>query len=154
MNVEVKGIEEIEMNIEKIAQKMEPDVVESILLKQAKLVQQQIIINAPVETGRLKNSITANILRRKSGSKYAPGLVAVNRNPKTGAPHADIVEFGHIIRSGKKGTPGRKTLYSKITMSHYVQPHPFFRPAWDSMKDQVRTSIEEEIKSNIEETPG
>jgi HK97 gp10 family phage protein len=153
MNIEVKGIEEIEMNIEKIAQKMDPDVVEQILLRQADMLKDAIVSVAPQgETGNLKKGIVSKVLARRGliEKKYAPAMVGINYRI---APHAHLVEFGHQIRQRRKGTPGSKALYSKITMSTYVQPHPFFRPVWDLMKDSVRDNIEQEIKSNIEGAP-
>ena len=140
MNVEIKGIEEIEMNIEKIAQKMEPDVVEGILLKQADRVRDVAISNAPQgETGNLKAGIISKVIERR-GNKYAPAITAINFKR---APHAHLVEFGHIIKFSKRGRP-----------HGVVPPHPFFRPAWDASKEFVRESIEQEIKASIEEAPG
>ena len=139
MNVEVTGMEKIEENIGKIAQKMEPDVVEGVLLTHANILQQAVITNAPLgPTGNLKRGIVSKVMQRR-GNKYAPALVAIDYRI---APHAHLVEFGHIIERTRRGKS-----------FGIVPPHPFFRPAWDSQRESMKVAIEEEIKSNIEGAP-
>ena len=139
MNVEVTGLEKIEENIEKIAQQMEPEIVESILLSKADMIKERASSAAPQgETGNLKRGIVAKVLQRR-GDKYAPAMAGIDYRI---APHAHLVEFGHAIRFSRKGrTFG------------FVPPHPFFRPAFDSLQDQIKNEIAEEIKANIEGAP-
>jgi HK97 gp10 family phage protein len=136
---EVQGLEQIEENIEKIAQQMEPDVVENILLSKAEMIRERASTAAPQdETGNLKRGIVAKVLQRR-GDKYAPAMAGINYGI---APHAHLVEFGHAIRFSRKGKS-----------FGFVPPHPFFRPVFDSEKDVIKLEIAEEIKANIEGAP-
>jgi len=143
--VEVTGEEMIRDNIAKIAQQMEPDVVEGILLTQSDMVKERIVTNAPQgPTGNLKRGIVSKILVRKSENKYAPAFVGINYGI---APHAHLVEKGHILWRGGKRARGEGYQIG------VVEAHEFFFPAWHSSQDEVRENIEQAIKESIEGAP-
>ncbi len=99
-----------------------------ILLKAARKVQKRIKEKAPLgPTGKLKKSTYAKALPpTMTGSAVAFAGVRAKA-----APHAHLVEYGH-------GGP------------HPAPPHPFIRPAWDGIKDEIRQDLAKEFGQNVE----
>jgi len=99
-----------------------------ILLKAARKVQKRIKEKAPLgPTGNLKKSTYAKALP-PTVTQRAVAFAGVRARK---APHAHLVEYGH-------GGP------------HPAPPHPFIRPAWDSIKDEIQRDISCDFKNNVE----
>src|SRR3989304_1051326 len=101
VEIQIEGFEKVGDNIEKVIQKLAPEQLESVLLQGANVIGQAAINLAPLgPTGNLKRSIVAKLLRRNSPGEPAPAITAVDYRI---APHAHLVEFGHLTRTGKTG---------------------------------------------------
>lgn len=71
------------------------------------------------KTGRLRRSI------KKEPSKYENGGYIVSAR----APHAHLVEFGHLkVVKSKSGL---------VRVTGHVPPHPFLRPALDAARAKL-----------------
>jgi len=98
------------------------------LLAAARKVRKRIKQKAPRgPTGNLKKAAYAKAL---PATMTRPTVAFAGIRARK-APHAHLVEFGH-------GGP------------HPAPPHPFLRPAWDSIKDEIRRDIAIAFKRNIE----
>ncbi len=131
-SVYLKGIEDLEKNTNKIIKNLSAAKTE-LLLSQAKLVKARIKEKAPLgpptdkKPGSLKAATYAAVLPETTTSVT---VAFAGIRPRK-APHAHLVEFGH---GGPKPAP----------------PHPFVRPAWDEMKDQVNANIARGLGKTIE----
>lgn len=103
------------------------------LLKAARKVRKRIRQKAPrgpkakPAKKRLKNAAYAKVL---PATMTRPAVAFAGVRPRR-APHAHLVEYGH-------GGP------------HPAPPHPFMRPAWDSIKDEVKRDINGDVKQTVE----
>ena len=150
MEFELKGVEDVQENIQSVIDSLSPEQIEEVLLSGADTVAGSIRSYAPiakkghykiggknstflagvrvyVPPGNLKRSIVSKTLQRK-GNKAAPAIAAVDYRI---APHAHLVEYGTVRAA----------------------PHPFFRPGYDAVKDGVAADITEQFKTIIEEAP-
>ena len=126
MKVTLKGLDILERNMDKLIK----DVTygrTKVILTGARKVRKRIKQNAPVgPTGNLKKAVYAKALPETSKS-VAVAFAGIR--PRK-APHASLVEYGH-------GGP------------HPAPPHPFFRPAVDSVKDEVKKDIADGLKKLV-----
>jgi HK97 gp10 family phage protein len=132
------------------------DAAEKALLQGMKRVQADAKRLAPVDTGQLRNSITASVERAPDGDIV--GTVGTN------AAHAAANEFG----SGPVGEaspkilpPGmkinyRKTgwVYKNLKTGNYVYTRgqaarPFLYPAFKQNQDQIRENVAKAIRAAV-----
>jgi HK97 gp10 family phage protein len=100
----------------------------AILLTAARKVQARIKEKAPLgPTGNLKKSTYATAYPPTTSSS---AVAFAGIRPRK-APHAHLVEYGH-------GGP------------HPAPPHPFVRPAWDGVKEEVKNDIAMGLGKTIE----
>jgi HK97 gp10 family phage protein len=131
-SIYLKGIDQLERSTNKLLKEVTAGRTK-ILLDQAKLVKNRIREKAPLgpptdtRPGSLKAAAYATAMPEKIDS---PAAAFAGIRPRK-APHAHLVEFGH-------GGP------------HPAPPHPFVRPAWDEMKDEVKANIKSGLKKLIE----
>ena len=126
-SIYLKGIDQLERNANKIIKAVDKEKT-ALLRKQAQLVRNRIREKAPRgPTGNLKAAAYASVLPPRVGQ---PAVAFAGIRPRK-APHAHLVEYGH-------GGP------------HPAPAHPFVRPAWDEMKDEVRRNIQEGLKKLVE----
>jgi len=126
--VKLVGMRELQEQLTELIKAVHPDKVEPILFEGAQTVAEAARAKAPLgPTGRLKRACIAKKMPRR-GSNPAVSIAAVNYKV---APHMHLVEFGH---GGPRPAP----------------PHPFFRPAWDATKRQVKTKIVEDLRELVQ----
>lgn len=123
----LKGIDQFERQANKLIKEVNEGKTK-ILYDQAKLVRNRIKQKAPRgPTGNLKKAAYAAV---KPPSLSGTAVAFAGIRPRK-APHAHLVEYGH-------GGP------------HPAPPHPFFRPAWDGCKDDVKRNIAAGLGKTIE----
>lgn len=123
----LKGLDKLEVQANKLIQEVGKAKAD-LLLKQARLVRDRVKAKAPKgATGNLKRAAYATVIK---ASLDAPVVAFAGIRPRR-APHAHLVEYGH-------GGP------------HPAPPHPFFRPAWDEVQDQVLANIKNGVKKAVE----
>lgn len=121
--VKIEGSEELNSKFEKIVEAMGYDKVEDILYKKAEIVRDTIRDKAPLgPTGNLRRSAMA---KRMPPGRVPIVIAGIDRRI---APHAHLLEFGTVKMSAK----------------------PFFRPAWDSVKDKINRDLAKEFGKAIE----
>lgn len=121
--IEVDGLEEAIRKVQSIVSAVEAKDVEKVLLEGAKIVQGEAKRRAPYRTGKLRRSIKAKIGKRRS-KMVAGAFAAVDFKV---APHAYLVEYG----------------------TSRMRARPYFRPAWEATKDEVRRVVEEGLRKLI-----
>ncbi len=139
-NVQMSGMAELAESLKQFPVKLEVQVMASALRGGAKVVQQQAVANAPVDSGDLRDSI--KIKRRTNKRTGYLNLQVVAGNKK--AWYAHIVEFGakaHVIRASKKKSMLISTILREIVHHPGVRPSGFMRRAFD----QTATSAVEEV---------
>jgi HK97 gp10 family phage protein len=131
------------------------DNLEEITLEVAEIIRQAVVKRTPVRTGRLKRSISKEVLERKKGH------VVVGVGPKPGAQvdsfYALFLEFGtqsyEITTTGRSG--GAKAL--KIDENTYrssarvpgITARPFMRPAFDENIDRAIAEAAQAFKQKM-----
>lgn len=118
------------------------DALEKGVTKGSVIVETDATMNAPVDSGQLKQSITHHV--NASGDKIE-GIVGTN------AEHAIFTEFGTGIYAENGG--GRKTpwVYKKEGTGEWFttsgqEPQPYLRPAFKNNKQSVEDVIKDELK--------
>lgn len=128
----LKGIEQLERQANKLIKEVN-EGKQKILFDQAKIVRDRIREKAPIgpptdkKPGSLKAAAYASSL---PASLNGPAVAFAGIRPRK-APHGHLVEFGH-------GGP------------HPAPAHPFVRPAWDGIKDEVKRNIEAGLGRTVE----
>jgi len=122
--VTIEGVEELEVNLKKMAASLEYKNMGPVYLEGAELVRDTIQQKAPLgPTGNLKRSPIAKLMPFKG--TYVTAIAGIDRKI---APHAHLLEFGTVKMS----------------------PHPFLRPAWDETRPQVLEMIKRGAKDKVE----
>jgi len=124
VQIYLKGLDELERQANKFIKEVNEEKTK-LLLAQAKIVRDRIKARAPLgPTGKLKKSPYAVAM---PASLSGPAVAFAGIRPRK-APHAHLVEFG----------------------TSRAPAHPFFRPAWDSCREEVKRNIEFGLKKKIE----
>ena len=138
ISIGIEGVEELELQMQRLIGAISADKAEPILLDAAKVIANDARRRAPKgKTGNLRKGIVAKKTKRRGGMTAALGLSAGEAAPAITAidfrkaPHAHLVEYGH-------GGP------------HPAPAHPFFRPAWDANREKVTRQIIEDINNLID----
>lgn len=122
--VQVEGLDEAVRRVQSLMYALEAKEVEKVLEKGMREVRDEAKRRVPVRTGLLKSAIKARIGKRR-GRFVANAFAAVDYKK---APHAYLVEYG----------------------TRHSQAKPYFRPAWDAKKDEVKKQIEEDLRKLLE----
>jgi HK97 gp10 family phage protein len=127
MEYELTGFEDLEANVTKLIAALDKTEVAKILETPAKMLEDDIRARAPQgPTGNLKRSIMSKVY-----DDYAAAVAIIGINYGV-AHHAHLVEFGH-------GGP------------HPAPAHPFFRPAWDSNKNQILQDVKQGLIDAVDQ---
>ncbi len=127
--LEVHNVPRVENALGEVKREIESD---KLITKAALIVERQAKQNASgrpgphVQTGRLRSSITTNIL--------SPVQAVVGPN----VHYAPYVEFGHIQHPGQFVPPLRKRL-----VANFAPAYPFMSPVPDQVKGQIDGAIVE-----------
>lgn len=124
MWIQVDGLDEAVRRVQSITSSLEAREVEKVLSKGMRVIRDEAKQRVPVRTGLLKSAIKARIGKRKG--KYVAGAFSAVDFKR--APHAYLVEYG----------------------TRHSRAKPYFRPAWDTKKDEVKKQIEDDLRALIE----
>jgi len=128
-SIGLEGVPELIAKFKDLDRLIDDKNVEDGLLKAAKIIQASAKAKAPVKTGNLRRGIVA----KKFGKKRLRQPAVFCGIDYRIAPHAHLVEYGHIAANGK-----------------HVGARPFFRRAVDESRGQVMTLIARVVKEAIE----
>lgn len=116
----------------------------------------------PVRTGTARKSIRI-VTRTYKDNKVTVGLVGPSRDVVGTDPHgrpirptkyAHLIEFGHVITPTKRSRNGGKVAQYQAKHGRYgkrTRPYPFIGPAFETLKDQVLPSLNEDLRNRVEE---
>jgi len=134
-DIEIKGMDELQRNIDRLSKRLSYQAVGNILFEGAKTVVSVAKTKVRVLKGTLRSAIIAKLLPQGGG--YAPTAIAAVDRAK--APHGQLIEYGSGPRYHKSGKyVGR------------VKAKPFMRPAWDETKFAVLNKILSDLKKLVE----
>lgn len=131
INVEVQ---EIITKLNKMAKDYGVEINNKTILKRAgKVTLQKLKSNAPVLTGNLRDAMAfLNFRKDKQGVYVGPRYHTTTNSEGEArnaiAPHAHLVEFGFIDKSGKR-----------------VEGKPFIKQTYEQTKGQVLANLEKEV---------
>ena len=164
--------------LEQLPQVLQRHVVFGAVATGASVIRREVIARAPLHTGdvskghppagTLKRSIYQMRLRDDSTATSEVWMVAVRTGKKTRAGkggkrialpdayYARWVEYGHYTSAPKSagGTRAgrRKTVASGSALvpgAHWVMARPFFRPAFETKKDEAIKAMQDYINENL-----
>jgi len=131
IDVEIKGLKETQARMEKVVRDLQGEPFLMGMRKALLLVQRSAKLKAPVDTGRLRASITPEV--RQQGTET---LGVVGSNVKY-APFQELgtkphfVSARHIGKWAERHGLGNRGLFVKGTA------HPFLRPALEENEDKI-----------------
>ncbi len=129
MGMKITGTKEVILNLKDLDKDIIEDV-QSAINSGAKKVADRARANAPLgPTGNLKRAIKDKPMPIKLPQFPLVAIAVVDRNKKTGAPHAHLVEYG--------GRGGR------------MPAQPYLRPALDHSKSEIISGIDSALSKAV-----
>lgn len=160
VRAEIKGLAETKKKLEQVSEDLHGRPMVSVFQKATLLVSRDAKINAPVDTGKLRSSITTEVFTKQSlfGGNILTGVVGTNLT------YAPYMEFGTGVFAGKK--PHRpKAVYleqwarrhkagayqvaNAIAIRGGLKPRRYFQKAADKNRDKVREMIENAVSGIV-----
>ena len=134
VTVKIEGLSELKAAFEQLPKATGKSVMRKVLMGRAKSIATAAKALVAVESGELRDSITASTRlskhqRREAEETASYVEVYVGAGP---LPHAHLVEFGSVNN----------------------QPQPYLRPAWDSAKGALLDNFKEDLWSEMEKAVG
>lgn len=134
--VKVQGLREVQEKLGKLGPALGPATMTLALQDAAEPLVAAAKAKAPYDETRsrgkhLRDTIAAHarLSRSQRVMMPRPGFASVFVGPSSRAPHAHLVEFGHVMTVNRGPNKGR--------VIRQVPAYPFLRPAWDATRDQV-----------------
>jgi HK97 gp10 family phage protein len=151
MKIKVEGLKEIEAALKQLSKATAKNVMKRVLLKRAEPIVETARLKAPVRTGRLRESIVAQV--RKGGGA---GKAAFAQAMRGGATRAEAGRAARAANRAAGGTVevlvGPRVFYGSLVEfgTRHSPPAPFMRPAWDSAKGDLLEGIKDDLWKEIE----
>ena len=140
-SIEIKGLDKL---INKLKNVADDNLIDKGILRTAEFVQGQAKLNAPVDTGDLRESIKVSDIKNHTAEVF------------TNSDHAIFNEYG----TGSKGDPDvshttKKNWTYKGTDGNFhttsgMKPHPYMRPAAHEGEKQMPCIFDALIKKELE----
>lgn len=147
--IKVEGGKELAKLLRTLPDKVADKLMKNATLAGGRRLAKAIKNKAPVDTGRLRDSIKSKLDRT---SKYT---FTVNIGPTgKGRFYAHLVEFGsapHVIKSKRKRVLSNgQEIFGKIVKHPGTAAQPFMRPALDESADDVIKHVSKNLGRGIE----
>ena len=134
ITAKLEGLAELNKTIVKLRENLSKEKVAEVLDPPAEMLKNDMQTNVNVVTNKLRDGIKKLVYSDYSG---AVALVVIDYKK---APHAHLVEYGHVNWKGGKRAEGEG-----YEVKGPTQPHSFFRKTWD----EDRAIIERDIVSGL-----
>jgi len=131
-SVEIKGLRELDQQLKMLEPNVRKRLGRAALKAGAKLILAKAKMNAPVATGKLRDSLVV-----KSGRTRKPNTVNVLMMIKEGWYKGETF-YGAFVEFGTRHAPA----------------HPFMRPAFDTEKDAALAAITRKLAEGLEKKLG
>jgi HK97 gp10 family phage protein len=152
--VKIVGLSELDAALGELPKAIAKGVLRRVLKKAGQPIADAAKENAPVDTGKLRNSIMVSSKIRNTIGKaeFAEAMrsgdgtdaaVAAMRNARRSASADGSFVDMYVGPSG--------TLYAHMVEfgSVHNTPHPFMRPAWDAHQDDALSIIKDSLGTEI-----
>jgi HK97 gp10 family phage protein len=136
--VSLEGLAELEREMSQLSQSAGRRVLRNALDKSTPQLIQEMKSRAPVDSGALRDSITASTRLAKSQAKKHRKMFRDDRL-------ASEVFVGPSYNLGAGGRHGHLLEFGTVHMS----PQPFMRPAFDSDKMQLLNRVGVNLRSEL-----
>lgn len=137
-NVEVKGLRELMLALEKLPQEVQKKPVQQALRAAAKPMRDDAMSRVPRETGTVQKNIVVQRSKLYNGKNFVYGVVLRVRNMskrlKKSKGYAGDPFYWKFLEFGTAKMPAR----------------PFMRPAFEGNKDKAIQIIRERLARGIE----
>ncbi len=147
--IEVEGLEELVSALKQLPEKLERQVLRRAIKTAALPMLARAKELCPVETGRLRDSLRLRM--RANKKKGVAALIEIGPGAFKGDTYyGAMVELGH--KTGRRPRSALEAFRQEFTGSRkQVAAHPFLRPAFDSMREQVAAAAIDGIGVGLEE---
>lgn len=154
IRIATAGLRELQGRMKRMGTALEPKDLSPVLLQAVTLIRDRALENymalgLKVKTGNLLRAFRAAASKSPTvaGAWTKAGTTGKKKNQAVSANHAHLIEYGHRIvghrltaKSFSRGMTSGKNDTGKRSRAF-----PFFRPAVDAMRAQVRKTIDEGI---------
>ncbi len=135
ISIYFRNLKNVQDNLAEFGMRLDPQTLTDILYEEALKIRAKAAENAQSifqrKTGNLEQSLVARPTKStKRGGAWSKAWYKV-------APHAHLLEFGHRIVGHKP---------AKMSTGKIVPARPFFKPAVEFMKAEIRASIRNKVK--------
>ena len=150
VSVMFDGLEEVRASFDRLPDAVKNRVQKFAMKKAAAPVMAKARANAPVRSGKLRDSIVVRPLKRKRKSR----VIGVKVGPSAGLYKGDeyyaaFIEFGYEATERYQDSRGRWHSKKRGTATTPVEAKPFLRPALDQTKDEASRIFRVEIKDAV-----
>jgi HK97 gp10 family phage protein len=165
VTMEVEGLAALMAKLDDLSTKGAERASRKAVRAGGEIAQAAIIENAPVKVegiggtlppGALKNDIVLHTKKQSDGS-----IIATVGPDKLTSHVARWVEYGHrqvvggrsrLLANGTTRGPGKQVYVSKpgAVGLGTVPQHPFIRPAWESVAQEVAAKVQSTLATEIE----
>lgn len=144
--VTVTGLEELYAKFRTLGTRVENKVVRQALRKGAKALLPAVQAEAPVASGKLKQSLRLKVPRNKKRGQIA---ITVEPNPENFRDkhgyYPAVVEYGRTRMKRARGASHKKIKNPK----YIVQPNPYLKRAFDKNKSALSAQLRTDIRDGI-----
>lgn len=153
--MKIEGLAELAKGLEQFKKSTQTGVLNRVLKKAAKPVEDAARRNAPVDSGDLRDSLTTEVIRTNAGkAAFAEAM-------RSGASRS---EAGQAARAANREAAGQGAsatvrVRAKSWYAHFIEwgtrkagAHPFLGPALRQNEGTAVRSIAADLKSEIEKT--
>lgn len=148
--VEIKGAAELQRLLGELPANIEKNISRGALRAGAVVLQEEAMARAPVEDGRLRESIRVAAGAKRNGVVYAQ--VRAGGRKKGDAFYAHMVEYGtkpHEIKPRKFKSLFIAGVFRKIVQHPGAKARPFLRPAFDAKAGEAVDAIAAYIRARL-----
>jgi HK97 gp10 family phage protein len=142
-SVEIKGLQEMQKRLDKVVSDLRGEPMLRAMRDATLMVTRDARINAPVDTGRLRASITPEV--NVSGPDLI-GIVGSNIKyapiQELGIPRSYVIWPHHGVLVFKIGG---KTIFAKYVVHPAMEGKRFLQRAFDSNKDKIEARFKQAI---------
>jgi HK97 gp10 family phage protein len=154
-NISISGLREVAAGLEQFKKSTQTGVLNRVLKKAAKPVEQAAKRNAPVDSGELRDSIKTEVVRGN------PGKAAYGKAMRGGASAEDASAAARAANAAARGRGASALVRVRASAPHAIfseagtihqEAHPFMGPALRAEQGDVVNSIRADLATEIEKT--
>ncbi len=139
MDVKLTGVAEIDKVLKGLPKQLNHKILQSAHVQAVKPLVNKAKLTAPEgPTGNLVDSIGAVKLPVRRATSLGEVHVGPRRGGRNKGHHGHLVEYGTKPRSTKSGANRGR-----------MKAEPFMDPAWESTKNKVQVSINDELGKSL-----